>query len=68
MASSFKVLSTQPWDYLDATGRLVHGYRVFVHFQPYDEVHELLLPSIDPAQVKAAAERLLKQRSDLSTL
>lgn len=66
--NGYTVISTQPWIYTDSTNQVVHGFRVFVNFSEYNETHELYVRSLSPAVVKTAAENLLKQRKDLSTM
>ena len=66
--NGYTVISTQPWIYTDATNQVVHGFRVFVNFGEYNETHELYVRSLSSNVVKTAAENLLKQRKDLSTM
>ena len=68
MAQEFTVLATQPWTYLDPTNRVVNGFRVFFRIVQFDEVHEIMVPSLAPEVVKAAISRVVKERTDLSKI
>ena len=68
MADTYKITATQPWIYSDVQGRVVHGFKVFLVIPEFNETHELTLPSLDQAMVKAAAEKLVKDRKALASL
>jgi hypothetical protein len=68
MAEAFQITGTQPWDYLNERNQLVHGFRVFYFIPKFNENHEINVPSLDKVTVKAAIDKVVKQREDLSTL
>jgi hypothetical protein len=68
MAQEYNVIATQPWTYLDKTGRVVNGYRVFVAFPKFDETHQVEVPTLAPEVVKRAIEEVLSQRKNIAAL
>ncbi len=66
--SDFSVISTSPLTYLDPVQGVVNGVLVRVRLVKYDEVHELRVPKMDAALVKAEIEKLLDQRDQLAEL
>jgi hypothetical protein len=68
MAEAFQITATQPFTYLDQNKQLVNGYRVFFFIPEFNENHEVHVPSLDKVVVKAAIDKIFRQRKDLSTL
>ena len=66
--AEYTVQSTAPSIYLDKSGKAVQGFIVYVYFPDFDELHQIQVPSLNPAVVKAAAESLLKDRKALANL
>lgn len=62
------IISTQPRAYIDDTGQPIQGYAVKVEIDSLNEVHEVLVPNIVPATVKAAVKRFVDNRKALMTL
>lgn len=68
MAATYRVLSTQPWVYLDQTSRVVNGFRVFYELIEFGETHFVEVASLAPDLVKSAIEAQVKSRQDLAKL
>lgn len=68
MATEYSIVSTQKYTYQDDTSRLVDGFRVWFYFTAFHETHYIFVPSLNAATVKAAIEKVLKDRKDLATL
>jgi hypothetical protein len=68
MATDYRVVSTQPYHYQDATMRVVDGYRVYFYLTQYDETHYVLVPSLNPEAVKRAIALLIADRKSLGTV
>lgn len=68
MAADYRVVSTQPYHYQDATMRVVDGYRVYFYLGAYDETHYVLVPSLNPEAVKKAIAQLIADRKNLGTI
>ena len=66
--ANYTIQRTAPTVYLDQTGSAINGFKVTVHLQDVDETHFLNVSSLDPATVKAAADKLDAQRKALSEL
>jgi len=64
----YRIEHTQPTIYIDNRGQAINGYLVYVYLPEYDESHELRVPKLDPAVVKAAAEQLLANRKAIADL
>ena len=67
MPNDYTVISTQPYTYLDETGQVVDGYKVFFTITEFDETHFVLVRSLTPAVVKKAVEALVADRKNIST-
>lgn len=67
MPEHYTVISTQPWVYIDPTGRTVDGFRV--HFtikgQPEFVSHFVDVPVLTPTVVKPRIEQLIKDIQSL---
>ncbi len=68
MTTEYSVISTTPTVYNDPLAGIVNGVLVRVHLAAYDEVHELRVPQMDPKLVKAAIDKLVKQRDAIADL
>ena len=68
MAADWKIVSTQPYSYQDATKRLIEGFKVAFLVTQVNEIHEVKVPSLDPAIVTKAISDLVTQRLALSKL
>lgn len=66
--AQFRIVSTQNTLYIDNGGRPVTGYLVRVELNGFNETHDINVPSLEPAVVQQAVERLLEQREALSKL
>jgi hypothetical protein len=67
MAADYNIISTQPYTYLDETGQVVEGFRVYYNMTEFDETHFVLVPSLAPAMVQKNIEAQVKDRKDIST-
>ncbi len=67
MANDYTVLSTQPYSYLDTTGQVVDGYRVYFLIPEFAETHFVQVPSLAPATVGKAVQALVDDRKNIST-
>jgi len=63
MAENIVYGRTQPSIITNERGMAMQGYTVEIRFPEFDEVHDIKVASLDPKVVKAAAEKLYKQRS-----
>ena len=68
MAADWKIVTTQPYSYQDATKRLIEGFKVGFRIASVDEVHTVNVPSLDPTIVGKAITDLVTQRLALSKL
>lgn len=68
MAQDYKVTATQPFTYLDSLNQIVNGFRVFVTLTQFDEVHQVMVPNLNPETVKSAVQTLVTNRKALSQL
>ncbi len=66
--ANYVIQQVQPTIYLNNANQAVNGFVVYVYLPKYDEVHQLRLPNISEATVKAAAEKLLADRDALANL
>lgn len=57
---------TQPSIVTNARGLATQGYIVEVTFPDFDEIHDIRVTSLDPDEVKTAAEALFKQREKIA--
>lgn len=67
MPADYTVISTQPYTYLDATGQVVDGYRVFFTITEFDETHFVQVPNLNPATVSKAVKALVADRKSIQT-
>lgn len=67
MAVDYKIVSTQPYTYLDETQRVVDGYRVYFNLLAFNETHFVQVPNLNPDLVKNVITAFVKDRKDLST-
>ncbi len=67
MANEYSVISTQPYTYLDETGQVVDGFKVFFNVTEFDETHFVLVRSLAPALVTKAIKALVVDRKSIST-
>ena len=67
MPNDYTVISTQPYTYLDETGQVVDGYKVFFNITEFDETHFVLVRSLTPAVVTKAVKALVTDRKNIST-
>jgi hypothetical protein len=65
MAQEFSIISTQPYTYLDASSRVVNGYRVTFQITAYGEAHYVDVPSLDPVVVHPQIQKVVDQRKAL---
>lgn len=59
---------TQPTIITNERGMATQGYLIEVRFPEFDEIHDLRVASLDPKVVKAAGEKLYKQRAAIEAL
>ena len=59
---------TQPTIITNERGMATQGYLIEVSFPEFDEIHDLRVASLDPKVVKAAGEKLYKQRAAIEAL
>jgi len=59
---------TQPAIITNERGLATQGYTVEISFPEFDEIHDVKVASLDPKIVKAAAEKLYKQRAGIAAL
>ena len=67
MPNDYTTISTQPYTYLDETGQVVDGFKVFFTITEFDETHFILVKSLTPAVVKKAIGELVADRKSIST-
>jgi len=67
MPNDYNVISTQPYTYLDETGQVVYGFKVFFNVTEFDETHFVLVKSLTPAVVTKAVKGLVADRKNIST-
>jgi hypothetical protein len=65
MAAEYEVIRTQPYTYLDDTGRVVNGFRVDFRITAYDEVHTVNTNSLSQGVVGPAIDKVVKDRKAL---
>lgn len=64
----YKVEKTSRYPYLDETDKVIDGYLVRVRLFEFDEVHEVKVPTLEPAIVETSINDLLDQRSAINNL
>ena len=67
MANEYSVISTQPYTYLDETGQVIDGFKVFFNIAEFDETHFVLVRSLAPAVVTKVVKGLVADRKTIST-
>lgn len=67
MANDYTVISTQPYTYLDTTGQVIDGFRVFFEIPAFEETHFVQVPNLNPATVDKAAQALVDDRKNIAT-
>ncbi len=67
MAADYNVVSTQPYTYLDETGQVVEGYRVYFNMTEFNETHFVQVPNLNPETVAKNIEGIVTDRKKLST-
>ena len=67
MANDYKIVSTQPYSYLDETNNVVDGYRVYFNIPEFEETHFVHVPSLNPVTVQKVIVALVKDRKSIST-
>jgi hypothetical protein len=65
MAAEYSITQTQPYDYLDRTRQVVHGFRVDFTIVAYNEDHFVLVPNLSAATVDQAIAPIVKDRKAL---
>jgi hypothetical protein len=65
MAAEYEVISTQPYTYLDDTGKVISGYRINFRILAYDEVHFVNASSLAAAVVGPAVSKVVSDRKSL---
>lgn len=65
--NEYTVIKTQPWTYVNDTGDLVDGFRVFVKLNTFDEMHYVYTPTLKKEVVTTRITKLLEDRKTLST-
>jgi hypothetical protein len=68
MASTYSVISTQSYTYIDPGGQAVNGYRVTFEILQYGEVHWVLVPRLDPTLVKAEIDKFVTNRTNIAKI
>lgn len=64
----FQVISTEPYPYVDKSGRMVRGVLVRVHLLDYDEYHEIIASKPDTANIAKEINAFLAVRDELDQL
>lgn len=59
---------TQPSIVTNDRGMATQGYLIEIRFPKFDEIHDIRVTSLEQSVVKAAAEKLHKQRSAIQAL
>ena len=59
---------TQPTIITNDRGMATQGYTIEISFPEFEEIHDLRVASLDPKVVKAAGEKLYKQRAGIAAL
>jgi hypothetical protein len=66
--ADYTIERSQSATYVDNSGNVVDGFRVFVAFPEFDELHRFNVPNLDVETVTDVAEKFLNQRRLLSDL
>lgn len=67
-STEYKILRTTPRTYVDGIGNPISGFRITFEIVKYGEMHMVDVPSLNPEQVKAVIEDLLKNRKALENI
>ncbi len=67
MAADYTVISTQPYTYLDTTGQVVDGFRVYFDITEFEETHFVQVPNLKPVTVQKAVKGLVDDRKNIAT-
>ncbi len=67
MPNDYTTISTQPYTYLDETGQVVDGFKVFFTITEFDETHFVLVPSLTPGVVSKVIKALVADRKSIQT-
>ena len=67
MANDYRVISTQPYSYLDETNNVVDGYRVYFNITEFDESHFVNVPTLNPVTIQKEIQAVVKDRKSIST-
>ena len=67
MPNDYRVISTQPYTYLDETNNVVDGYRVFFNITEFNEAHFINVPTLNPATIQNGIKALIADRKTIST-
>lgn len=59
---------TQPSIVTNERGMATQGFLIEIRFPGFDEIHDIRVTSMDPKVVKAAGEKLYKQRAAIQAL
>jgi hypothetical protein len=62
---TYNGITTQPYTYLDPSGKVIRGYKVNFNIVKFGENHFVEVPTLDPAKVKAAIEKIVTDRTAL---
>ena len=68
MATTYTIISTQTYVYLDTTRRVIEGFKVFFSYNPTGETYFVMVPTLAPGVIKTAIETMVKQLDDLSKI
>jgi hypothetical protein len=66
--STYTILETQPTVYQDHVKGVINGVLVRFTIDDYNEVHDVRVPKMDTAMVKAAIDEVVSQRDALAAL
>lgn len=67
MPNDYRVISTQPYTYLDETNNVVDGYRVFFNIVEFNETHFINVPTLNPSTIQNGIKALIADRKTIST-
>lgn len=67
MPNDYRVISTQPYTYLDETNNVVDGYRVFFNIVEFNETHFINVPTLNPVAIQNGIKALIADRKTIST-
>lgn len=67
MPNDYRIISTQPYTYLDETNNVVDGYRVFFNITEFEEAHFVNVPTLAPVTVQKEIKAVIADRKTIST-